>query len=88
MNIDEEYAEKKKQKESQLCQQLLSQIENKQTIYEKGLELQKRQSAPQNIDILPTLSINDIDKKVVSVPIVQGQIGMMMNCFMKHKKTR
>lgn len=37
MNIDEEYAEKKKQKESQLCQQLLEQYKDKQLIYEKGL---------------------------------------------------
>lgn len=41
-----------------------------------GLELQKRQSAPQNVDVLPTLSINDIDKKVVRVPITQGHIGI------------
>ncbi|CAF0806826.1 unnamed protein product [Rotaria sp. Silwood1] len=75
MNIDDEYAEKKKQKESQLCQQLISQCKDKQLIYEKGLELQKRQSAPQNVDVLPTLSINDIDKKVIRVPITQGQIG-------------
>ncbi|CAF0838838.1 unnamed protein product [Adineta steineri] len=75
MNIDEEYAEKKKQKEAQLCQQLISQCENKQLIYEKGLELQKRQSATQNVDVLPTLSITDIDKKVVRIPIIQGQIG-------------
>jgi hypothetical protein len=40
-----------------------------------GLELQKRQSAPQNVDVLPTLSITDIDKKVIRVPIIQGQIG-------------
>lgn len=37
MNIDEEYAEKKKQKESQLCQQLISQTQDKQLIYEKGI---------------------------------------------------
>jgi hypothetical protein len=36
MNIDDEYADKKKQRESQLCQQLISQCENKQLIYEKG----------------------------------------------------
>ncbi len=36
MNIDEEYAEKKKQKESQLCQQLISQCNDKELIYEKG----------------------------------------------------
>ncbi|CAF0860772.1 unnamed protein product [Rotaria sordida] len=75
MNIDEEYSEKKKQKESQLCQQLISQCKDKQLIYEKGLELQKRQSAPQNVDVLPTLSITDIDKKAIRVPIIQGQIG-------------
>lgn len=40
-----------------------------------GLELQKRQSAAQNVDVLPTLSIADIDKKVVRIPIIQGQIG-------------
>lgn len=76
MNIDEEYAEKKKEKESQLCQQLISQVQDKQLIYEKGLELQKRQSAPQNVDVLPTLSITDIDRKVIRVPIIQGQIGI------------
>ena len=93
MNIDEEYADKKKQKESQLCQQLISQAQDKQLIYEKGihgfyfaqksilfrfsgLELQKRQSAPQNVDVLPTLSITDIDQKVIRVPIIQGQIGI------------
>ncbi|CAF2512457.1 unnamed protein product [Rotaria sp. Silwood2] len=75
MNIDDEYAEKKKKKESQLCEQLISQCKDKQLIYEKGLELQKRQSAPQNVDVLPTLSITDIDKKVIRVPITQGQIG-------------
>lgn len=95
MNIDEEYAEKKKQKESQLCQQLISQCKDKQLIYEKGfnfisilnlyihsfpigLELQKRQSAPQNVDVLPTLSITDIDKKVVRVPIIEGQTGIYL----------
>jgi hypothetical protein len=95
MNIDEEYAEKKKQIESQLCQQLISQCEDKQLIYEKGfnfisilnlyiysfpigLELQKRQSAPQNVDVLPTLSISDIDKKVVRVPIIEGQTGIYL----------
>lgn len=41
-----------------------------------GLELQKRQSAPQNVDVLPTLSITDIDQKVIRVPIIQGQIGI------------
>lgn len=102
MNIDEEYAEKQKQKESQLCQQLISQVQDKQLIYDKGiwwlnfeeklirvsssgLELQKRQSAPQNVDVLPTLSITDIDQKVIRVPIIQGQIGidwlpMMCDC--------
>jgi hypothetical protein len=39
MNIDEEYAEKKKQKESELCQKLISQCDNKQLIYEKGFIL-------------------------------------------------
>ncbi|CAF5177367.1 unnamed protein product, partial [Rotaria magnacalcarata] len=39
------------------------------------LELQKRQSAPQNVDVLPTLSISDIDRKVVRVPIIQGHTG-------------
>lgn len=37
MNIDEEYAEKQKQKESQLCQQLISQVQDKQLIYDKGI---------------------------------------------------
>ncbi len=95
MNIDEEYGEKKKQKESQLCQQLISQCKDKQLIYEKGwnwisifkfrflfvpigLELQKRQSAPQNADVLPTLSITDIDKKVIRVPIIEGQTGIYL----------
>ncbi len=41
-----------------------------------GLELQKRQSAPQNVDVLPTLSITDIDKKVIRIPIIQGQTGI------------
>ncbi len=36
MNIDEEYAEKKKIKENDLCQRLIAQQENKQTIYEIG----------------------------------------------------
>lgn len=36
MNIDEEYAEKKKQKESQLCQQLISACTDKKLIFEKG----------------------------------------------------
>lgn len=95
MNIDEEYADKKKERESQLCQQLISQCQDKQLIYEKGLyefscrnqskdemilftglELQKRQSAPQNVDVLPTLSIADIDQKVIRVPIIQGQLGI------------
>jgi Zn-dependent M16 (insulinase) family peptidase len=43
-----------------------------------GLELQKRQSAPQNADVLPTLSITDIDKKVVRVPIIEGQTGIYL----------
>jgi len=43
-----------------------------------GLELQKRQSAPQNVDVLPTLSITDIDKKVVRVPIIEGQTGIYL----------
>lgn len=95
MNIDEEYADKKKKKEAELCQQLITQCEDKQSIYQKGmlalslnaptrrlslvigLELQKRQSAPQNADILPTLSINDIEKKVIRTPIIQGHSGSL-----------
>jgi hypothetical protein len=42
MNIDDEYAEKKKQKESQLCQQLISQCNDKQLIYDKGFILSFR----------------------------------------------
>jgi len=45
-------------------------------LFSIGLELQKRQSAPQNVDVLPTLSITDIDRKVIRVPIIQGQIGI------------
>jgi hypothetical protein len=37
MNIDDEYADKKKKKESELCQQLISQCNDKQLIYTKGL---------------------------------------------------
>ena len=77
MNIDEDYAEKKKKKESELCQQLIAECEDKQSIYQKGLELQKRQSAPQNVDILPTLSIGDIEKKVIRTPIIQGHTGTL-----------
>jgi hypothetical protein len=28
------------------------------------------------VDVLPTLSITDIDKKVIRVPIIQGQTGI------------
>jgi len=45
-------------------------------LYFLGLELQKRQSAVQNVDVLPTLSITDIDKKVIRIPIIQGQTGI------------
>lgn len=36
MNIDEEYADKKKKKESELCQKLISECQDKQSIYQKG----------------------------------------------------
>ena len=39
MNIDEEYADKKKKKESELCQQLITQCEDKQSIYQKGMPI-------------------------------------------------
>ncbi|CAF0727818.1 unnamed protein product [Didymodactylos carnosus] len=75
MNPDEEYSEKKKRKEMEICQKLISQYENKRDIYEQGLELQKRQSAPQNVDVLPTLAITDIDKNIIQTPIIKTQIG-------------
>ena len=36
MNIDEEYAEKKKEREAELCQKLIAKCEDKQTVYRKG----------------------------------------------------
>ena len=39
MNIDDQYAEMKKEKEYQFCQQLITQYEDKQLIYEKGFVL-------------------------------------------------
>jgi hypothetical protein len=36
MNIDEEYAEKKKAKENALCQELIAQCKDKKLLFEKG----------------------------------------------------
>ena len=36
MNIDGEYAEKKKAKENELCQQLIAQCKDKKALFEKG----------------------------------------------------
>ena len=44
--------------------------DNKKAIYEQNLELAKLQSEDQNTEVLPTLTIDDIPKRVIFMPLI------------------
>jgi Zn-dependent M16 (insulinase) family peptidase len=82
MSPSDKYESNLQQKEQQILNQKLSQLndEMKKEIYENGIELEKIQKTPEDLSVLPTLSVkNDISKqfkttniettKILNVPI-------------------
>ncbi|KAB1253823.1 Presequence protease; mitochondrial [Camelus dromedarius] len=66
MKPDDQYAEKQAQVEAEKLKQKVDSLspEDKQRIYEKGLELQTQQSRPQDASCLPALKVSDIEPRI------------------------
>lgn len=66
MKPDEKYSEKQAQMETEKLQQKVTSLspEDKQQIYEKGLELQAQQSQPPDASCLPALRVSDVEPRI------------------------
>ncbi|KAI4466771.1 presequence protease [Holotrichia oblita] len=66
LSPDKTYEQKQLEAEAQLIKSKTSGLtqENKQSIYETGLELLKEQNSIQNTNILPTLTMEDISNNI------------------------
>lgn len=66
MKPDDKYSEKQAQMETEKLQQKVSalSLEDKQQIYDKGLELQTQQSKAQDASCLPALKVSDIEPRI------------------------
>lgn len=70
MSPDPEYEVKHQQREKEIINSKVTNLteEQKKDIYAKGLELLKEQNSVQDANILPTLTIEDINNEVEKVP--------------------
>lgn len=77
MSADKDYEEKQLELEKQLIQQKTKPLtkDDREQIYLQGLALQKEQSAQQNTDVLPTLTMSDISTDVEKVPREKFRVG-------------
>lgn len=66
MKPDDKYSEKQAQMENEKLRQKVSALspEDKQQIYDKGLELQTQQSKAQDASCLPALKVSDIEPRI------------------------
>lgn len=69
MSPDENFEKKAEEEEKKLLKEKTRGLskEKRQEIYQKCLDLEKKQSLVENVDILPTLCINDISTEVEKV---------------------
>uniref|UniRef100_A0A8D2AWE4 Presequence protease, mitochondrial n=1 Tax=Sciurus vulgaris TaxID=55149 RepID=A0A8D2AWE4_SCIVU len=80
MKPDEKYYEKQTQIETEKLKQKVDSLslEDKQQIYEKGLELRSQQSKPQDASYLPALKVSDIEPTIpfttLDVALTAGDI--------------
>ncbi|XP_044747595.1 presequence protease, mitochondrial isoform X1 [Coccinella septempunctata] len=77
MTPDVEYEEKLSSEEKRLTEKKSAELtlEEKEDLFKKNLELKERQSKPQNTEILPTLSIDDVSTDVERIPVEHTTIG-------------
>lgn len=77
MSADKDYDKKQLDQEKEVIKEKTKSLtnEDREKIYQTCQELLKEQSAKQNIEILPTLQINDISSEVERVPKDTTKIG-------------
>ncbi|TKC33751.1 hypothetical protein EI555_021081 [Monodon monoceros] len=75
MKPDNKYSEKQMQLETEKLKQKVNSLspEDKQQIYEKGLELQAQQSQPQDASCLPALKVSDIEPRI---PFTEVEVAL------------
>ncbi|XP_059953540.1 presequence protease, mitochondrial isoform X1 [Mesoplodon densirostris] len=75
MKPDDKYSEKQMQLETEKLKQKINSLspEDKQQIYEKGLELQAQQSQPQDVSCLPALKVSDIEPRI---PFTEVEVAL------------
>ncbi|XP_057400410.1 presequence protease, mitochondrial isoform X3 [Balaenoptera acutorostrata] len=75
MKPDDKYSEKQMQLETEKLKQKVNSLspEDKQQIYEKGLELQAQQSQPQDASCLPALKVSDIEPRI---PFTEVEVAL------------
>ncbi|XP_037012447.2 presequence protease, mitochondrial [Artibeus jamaicensis] len=80
MKPDDRYSEKQAQMENEKLRQKVSALspEDKQQIYDKGLELQTQQSKAQDASCLPALKVSDIEPRIpfteLTVALAAGDV--------------
>ncbi|XP_036136152.1 presequence protease, mitochondrial isoform X2 [Molossus molossus] len=80
MKPDDKYSEKQAQMEMEKLKQKVStlSLEDKQQIYDKGLELQTQQSKAQDASCLPALKVSDIEPRIpfteLAVTLAAGDV--------------
>ncbi|KAM7159472.1 presequence protease, mitochondrial [Molossus nigricans] len=80
MKPDDKYSEKQAQMEMEKLKQKVStlSLEDKQQIYDKGLELQTQQSKAQDASCLPALKVSDIEPRIpfteLAVSLAAGDV--------------
>ncbi|XP_045042720.2 presequence protease, mitochondrial isoform X2 [Desmodus rotundus] len=80
MKPDDKYSEKQAQMENEKLRQKVSSLspEDKQQIFDKGLELQTQQSKAQDASCLPALKVSDIEPRIpfteLTVALADGDV--------------
>lgn len=77
MTPDLEYEEKFNTEEKRLTEKKSASLTEaeKEHLFKKNLELKDRQSKPQNIEVLPTLTMEEVNTEIERIPVEHATVG-------------
>lgn len=83
MSPDEKFEEKRKEEETTRLQKMVEKLtdEDKEQIYKKGQTLLQQQMDKEDLSCLPTLHINEIDRKIIeekTATVTSGKVPVQL----------
>ncbi|KAK6166270.1 hypothetical protein SNE40_023007 [Patella caerulea] len=77
MSPDEKFEENRKEEEKKRLEKKVKELsdEEKQVVYNRGLQLMEKQNEEENLTCLPTLTLADLDRKIKPEPVETTSLG-------------